>query len=92
MKNKDVLRAFAKLDISRSSSNHHIRGFIVSDDGRKLFPPVYVSKGNKELSPFLIDKIRKSMFLTRDELKTMGACKISRSEYFEIRFEKTNGD
>lgn len=91
-KAKELLRLFDKLQIARSPSNHHIRGFVVTDDGRKLFPPIYLSKGSKEVSDVILAKLRQNLFLTREQFDTMLDCKISRSEYLNIRLGGENAD
>ena len=82
-------RIFKKLKIHRSSTNKHIKGFIVYN-GERLFPPIYFSKGKKKIHPPITEKIRKSLFLTKDEFKTLSKCTMSYKEYFECRFKNLN--
>lgn len=81
---KTLERVFTKLKVQRTSSNHHVKGFLV-DKGVKLYPPVYYSKGRGELPLFVQEKLRKALYLDRKEFSTLCRCKISHEEYYKIR-------
>lgn len=84
---KALERVFKKLKVQRTPTNHHVKGFLV-DNGVKLYPPIYYSKGRGEVPLFVQEKLRKSLLLTRKELLTLCSCKISYVEYFKIRRER----
>ena len=81
---KTLGRVFDKLEVQRSPSNHHIKGFLV-ENGIKLYPPLHYSKGRGDIPKFVEDKLSKALFLRKEEFHTLCGCKISRDEYFKIR-------
>lgn len=83
-------KIFSKLKIKESNSNHHIKGFLVYD-GVRLFPPIFYSKGNKEIPLQIVEKFRKSLYLDKNAFSFLSSCKMTYEQYFAIRFEKTNG-
>lgn len=85
VKTAEMERVFDKLKVMERPSDHHRSGFIVDDDGKKLFPPVFFSKGRKDIGPFVADKIRKSFLLTQREFSVLISCRMSRLEYLSLR-------
>ena len=84
-KTAQMERVFVKLQIEEKSSNHHRSGYVVDDDGKKMFPPIYFSKGRKDIPGPVAKKIRQQMFLSRDEFDQMIGCVMTRKQYLEIR-------
>jgi hypothetical protein len=82
-------RMFDKLQVEAKPSNHHRSGFIIDEGGGKLFPPLYFSKGNKEVGPRISGQIRKALFLDEREFDTLVRCRMSRLEYLTTRRSKT---
>lgn len=78
----NLIRAFQKLEIGKSGS---LRGFIVNEHGKKLFPPVYFNKNIEHLPPSAYDAVRKSLHLTRPQFRKLLSCTLGRSEYLAIR-------
>lgn len=78
-------RVFEKLQIDCKSSNHHRSGFIVDDNGRKLFPPIYFSKGHNDIGPLIARKIRKAMLLDQSKFDLLLKCHMSRRDYLAAR-------
>ena len=78
-------RVFVKLKIVTTSSNHHIKGFIYTDEGRRLFPPIYFNKGRKDIPPKIAEKMRKCLLLDRTEFEALMRCRMSRESYFMHR-------
>jgi hypothetical protein len=78
-------RLFDKLQIEHKPSTHHRSGFIVDESGAKLFPPIYFSKGHKDVGPKISSQIRKALFLDEREFDTLVRCRMSRSEYLATR-------
>jgi len=87
LQSKTMLRVFDKLKLQRSKSTHHVRGFLVHE-GRKLYPPIHISKGKKEVPKFVQDKLRKALFLSRGEFSTLCKCKLSGPDYYSLRLER----
>ena len=85
VKPAEMERVFDKLKVVGRSSTHHRPAFIVDRDGKKLFPPLFFSKGKSEIGPAVTDAIRKSLLLRKDEFGTLVRCRMSRDEYLEIR-------
>jgi hypothetical protein len=83
-------KIFAKLRIDKSGSNHHIKGFLVYN-GRRLYPPIYFSKGKKDIPVPIIEKFRKSLCLNKDQFSVLSKCSMTMHEYFEIRMNN-NGN
>lgn len=84
-KTDQMERVFHKLQVQTKPSNHHRSGFIVDDAGCKLFPPVYFSKGNKDIGLDVSNKIRKSLFLKPNDFDALMRCHMSRGEYLKLR-------
>ena len=89
-KTSQMERVAEKLKLEKSDSSHHIRGFIISDSGKKLYPPIYFSKGKKDIGPAVVDSIRKALFLQNSEVDALFRCSMSREEYLKIRFSRTS--
>jgi hypothetical protein len=84
-KTDQMERVFTKLQIQEKSSNHHRSGFIVDESGRKLFPPIFFSKGNKDMGPNICRKLRNALFLDATSFDTLMRCHMSRAEYLQTR-------
>lgn len=84
-KSHQAEKMFEKLKIENGSSNHHIRGFLIDDTGKKLFPPLFFSKGNKELPKRVENNLRKSLKLKAEEFNKLITCHMSRPEYMKLR-------
>jgi hypothetical protein len=82
---RQAISMFEKLKVQNGTSNHHIKGFIIDDDGRKLFPPIYVSKGNKELPRHVEKNLAACLKLGPEHFRLLITCKMSRTEYLQIR-------
>jgi len=78
-------RVFTKLQIQEKSSTHHRSGFIVDENGRKLFPPIFFSKGDKDIGANICRKLRNALFLDSDSFDTLMRCRMSRAQYLETR-------
>jgi hypothetical protein len=87
-KTAQMERVFDKLQVECKPSNHHRSGFIVDDDGKKLFPPVFFSKGHKDIGPVIANKIRKAMYLDQTSFDELLKCHMSRREY--LAYRRTN--
>lgn len=90
-KTAQMERVFLKLQIDEKSSKHHRSGFVIDDDGKKLFPPLYFSKGHKDIPAAVARKIRQQMFLNTDEFDSMVRCVMSRKQYLELRKASSRG-
>lgn len=79
-------KIFNKLNVEpkKATSNHHISGFIVKD-GERLFPPIYYSKGKKDMPKPVVEKFRKSLKIDRDSFNELAKCHLTREEYFVNR-------
>lgn len=79
-------KIFNKLKIKEknSGSNHHISGFIVNN-GEILFPPIYYSKGKKDMPKPVVEKFRKSLKLDKNSFLELSKCHMSFEEYFQRR-------
>lgn len=84
-KTAQMERVFDKLQVDEKSSKHHRSGFIIDVDGKKLFPPIYFSKGHKDIGPNIARQIQKSLLLHQDEFDTLIRCHMSRTEYLALR-------
>lgn len=86
-KRKQAVRMFEKLKIERSPTNHHIKGFVTTESGERLFPPIYFNKGSKDLPVRIAEKMRANLRLEKDQFHQLISCKMSRAKYLEIRCE-----
>ena len=84
-KTRQAVSMFKKLKIKKTDVNHHVKGFIIDDNGKKLYPPVFVSKGLKELPVAVESKLRKSLKLSKDEFHELISCHMSRDQYLARR-------
>lgn len=84
-KRKEGLRVMDKLHVQRTPPDHHIKGFVVNDNGDKLYPPIYLNKSMKDIPPRIAEKLRKSLFLEHDQFDRLMSCTMSRSEYLDTR-------
>lgn len=78
-------RMFGKLKVVRSSANHHVKGFVLDLDGKKLFPPIYYNKGRKDLPARIVKKLRVNLGLNDEDFHELISCRMSRAEYLAQR-------
>lgn len=79
---------FKKLQVKRGGSNHHISGFVTDENGKKLYPPIFFSKGAKELPPRVERNLMKCLCINASEFDKLISCKMSREEYLKVRCSK----
>jgi len=87
---KQAGKMFTKLKIQNSKSNHHVKGFIIDHNGKKLFPPIFYSKGNKELPARVERNLCKALQINMDQFCELIECHMSREEYLKIRNSNDN--
>lgn len=85
---KQAVAALEKLGLVRGSSNHHIKGFLISPEGVKLFPPLYVNKGSGDLPKRIQRKLQVGLKLDDLEFSELFSCSMKKKTYFEIRVER----
>jgi hypothetical protein len=81
VKVRDMEAVFRKLDVEPIPCRHHIRGY-VKFKGRILFP-LYYSFGRGDIPGFVVEKIAKTMHLSREDLIAMMGCSITKKQYFK---------
>jgi hypothetical protein len=74
-----------KLKAVKSDVSHHLKYWIVDSNGKRLYPPYSISKGRKDAPGFVTEKVRKALFLDKDEFRGLIACRMNRDEYLRIR-------
>lgn len=85
-KTSQAARMFDKLDLDAASSNHHIKGFLVSPAGKRVLPALYVNKGSKDIPHRIARKIKNALLLDDAPFDKLITCKMSKKEYYRIRF------
>lgn len=85
---KQAVSALEKLGLVQSSSNHHIRGFLVAPNGVKLFPPLAVNKGSGDLPSRIQRKLQVGLKLNDEEFVQLFSCTMKKNEYFKIRVDR----
>ena len=84
-KTRQAASMFEKLKVQRTRTNHHIKGHVITDFGEKLWPPIYFNKGGGDLPIRISEKMRRNLYLSKDDFHQLITCKMSRSEYLELR-------
>ena len=85
VKTSQLERMSSKLRAVQGQSDHHVRMWVVDDNGQRLHPPYFFSKGKKDIPEFAIEKIRKSLLLEKQEFKLLVECHMTRDTYITIR-------
>jgi hypothetical protein len=86
VKKKEAEKIFAKLDIKKKSSNHHVSGWVIIDGKKTL--PVHYSNGKGDMPGKVGDRFRKSFKLNVNEFCELRDCSMTREEYFSLVLKK----
>ena len=87
---RDVDRALVgKLGFEKHDTHHRVYRLWL--DG-KLVARTFISQGERELSPFLVDKMAKQMRLRPGEFADAVACPLGQDTYFQLIRQRIASD
>jgi hypothetical protein len=89
LKTRDVDKALmSKLGFEKVETHHHVYRLWL---GGQLAVRIYISHGERELSPYHVDQMAKQMHLRPQEFVDAIACPLSQEDYYQLLQERLPG-
>jgi hypothetical protein len=78
-------RLFDRLEIDGLDRRDLRSGYLIDEQGKKLFPPLSFSRASGTVSGVELELLQRQLFLSDYDFDRLMRCEMTRREYFERR-------